>query len=148
MYNMKLGLCDFAYDFEGDQGMRSGLILVFLMWKRYAVRSQGLGGLSHHEIHLPKFILNLDNFLPNKLSKTNQTFPSHSNWGTWWTLGFKGCLPWEAKILAEVFLHQLCTYWCKKNLCSAYVSEHVKMDRVRELRLMGSWTSPPSSDHW
>lgn len=70
LYNFRLRLRDFASIFEGDQAMRAGDIgRTMSMWKRWALMAQGLKGLSHYAIHLPRFILILEKFLPPKIAK-------------------------------------------------------------------------------
>lgn len=42
---------------------------VLLMWKRWAVMAHEVKGLSHHAIHLPRFILILERYLPPSIAK-------------------------------------------------------------------------------
>lgn len=70
LYNLQLRLRDISTLIEGDQGMRDGDIgRVLAMWKRWAVMAQGLKGLSHYAIHLPRYILILTKYLPESIAK-------------------------------------------------------------------------------
>lgn len=70
IYNMQLRLRDFASIIEGDNAMRDGDIgRVIRMWKRWSIMAQGVSGLSHYAIHLPRFITILEKNLPKNLAK-------------------------------------------------------------------------------
>lgn len=92
LYNLRLRLRDFASVVEGDQAMRAGDIgRVLLMWKQWAVMAQGLKGISHYAIHLPKFILMLDKYLPCKIAKAikhSLLIPTGGRHGHWVAKGF------------------------------------------------------------
>lgn len=70
LYNMRLRLRDFSTIIEADHATRAGDIgRLMSMWKRWSILAQGLKGLSHYAIHLPKYILILEEYLPKKMSK-------------------------------------------------------------------------------
>lgn len=102
LYNLRLRLRDFASIVEGDQAMRAGDIgRVLLMWKRWAVMAQGLKGLSHYAIHLPKFILILEKYLPAKIAKAikhSLLIPTGGRNGHW---------------VAKDFYLEIQNYWLK-----------------------------------
>lgn len=57
-YNLRLRLRDFATVTEADSAMRQGDIgRVIYMWKRWSLMAQGLKGLSHYALHLPRLVL-------------------------------------------------------------------------------------------
>ncbi|KAH9808576.1 hypothetical protein DFH28DRAFT_908510 [Melampsora americana] len=69
-YNLRLRLRDFASIIEGEDAMRQGDIgRVMLMWKRWSLMAQGMKGLSHYALHLPRMILLLESGLPPGLAK-------------------------------------------------------------------------------
>ncbi|KAH9821005.1 hypothetical protein DFH28DRAFT_1190502 [Melampsora americana] len=69
-YNLRLRLQDFASIIEGEDAMRQGDIgRVMLMWKRWSLMAQGMKGLSHYALHLPRMILLLESGLPPELAK-------------------------------------------------------------------------------
>lgn len=87
IYNMQLRLRDFASIVEADNAMRDGDIgRVMRMWKRWAIMAQGLSGLSHYAIHLPRFITILEKNLPKNLAKAikhSLLIPSAGRSGHW-----------------------------------------------------------------
>lgn len=102
MYNMCLRLRDFATIIEADQAMRAGDIgRVLLMWKRWAIMAHGLSGLSHYAIHLPRFILILERFLPKSMAKAlkhSLLIPTGGRSGHW---------------VAKDFYLEIQNYWLK-----------------------------------
>lgn len=48
---------------QGDVGC------LMLMWKRWSVMAQGIKGLSHYSLHLPRTVLLLEKYLPHGLSQ-------------------------------------------------------------------------------
>lgn len=102
LYNLRLRLRDFASIVEADQAMRTGDIgRTMSMWKRWAVMAQGLKGLSHYAIHLPRFILILERFLPKKVAKAikhSLLIPTGGRDGHW---------------VAKDFYLEIQNYWLK-----------------------------------
>ncbi|KAH9808174.1 hypothetical protein DFH28DRAFT_1196946 [Melampsora americana] len=102
LYNLRLRLRDFASIIEGDQAMRAGDIgRTIQMWKRWAVMAQGIKGLSHYAIHLPRFILILQKFLPPKIAKAikhSLLIPTGGRDGHW---------------VAKDFYLEIQNYWLK-----------------------------------
>lgn len=102
LYNLRLRLRDFATIVEGDQAMRAGDIgRTLSMWKRWALMAQGLKGLSHYAIHLPRFILILQKFLPPKIAKAikhSLLIPTGGRDGHW---------------VAKDFYLEIQNYWLK-----------------------------------
>lgn len=87
IYNMQLRLRDFGSVVECDNAMHDGDIgRVMRMWKRWAIMAQGMSGLSHYAIHLPRFITILEKNLPKNLSKAikhSLLIPSAGRAGHW-----------------------------------------------------------------
>lgn len=87
IYNMQLRLRDFASIVEGDNAMRDGDIgRVIRMWKKWSIMAQGMSGLSHCAIHLPRFITILEKNLPRRLAKAikhSLLIPSAGRGGNW-----------------------------------------------------------------
>lgn len=80
---------------DGDVGR------VLLMWKRWALMAHGVKGLSHYAIHLPRFILILEKFLPPKIStaiKHSLLIPTGGRDGHW---------------VAKDFYLEIQNYWLK-----------------------------------
>jgi hypothetical protein len=102
LYNLRLRLRDFATIVEGDHAMRAGDVgRVLLMWKRWAVMAHGVKGLSHYAIHLPRFILILNKFLPPEISKAikhSLLIPTGGRDGHW---------------VAKDFYLEIQNYWLK-----------------------------------
>lgn len=102
LYNLRLRLRDFASIVEGDHAMRAGDIgRTMSMWKRWALMAQGLKGLSHYAIHLPRFILILEKFLPPKIAKSikhSLLIPTGGRDGHW---------------VAKDFYLEIQNYWLK-----------------------------------
>lgn len=68
-YNLCLRLHDFTSIIEGEDAMRVWDIgRVILMWKRWSLMAQGMKGLSHYALHLPRLVLLLEKGLPPELS--------------------------------------------------------------------------------
>lgn len=87
IYNMQLRLRDFGTIVECDNAMRQGDIgRVMRMWKRWSIMAQGISGLSHYAIHLPRFITILEKNLPKTLAKAikhSLLIPSAGRGGHW-----------------------------------------------------------------
>lgn len=87
LYNMRLRLRDFATVIEADKAMRAGDIgRLMSMWKHWSIISQGLTGLSHYALHLPRYILILEEYLPKNLArviKHSLLLPSAGREGHW-----------------------------------------------------------------
>lgn len=70
LYNLRLRIRDFSTVIEANKAMRGGDIgRLMSMWKRWSILSQGMKGLSHYAIHLPRYILILEEYLPKKMAK-------------------------------------------------------------------------------
>lgn len=129
MYNMHLRLRDFATIVEGDQAMRAGDIgRVFLMWKRWAVMAQGVSGLSHYAIHLPRFILILEKYLPKDLARAirhSLLIPTAGRAGHW---------------VAKDFYLEIQNYWLKyffnNSVCVYFFS--IQIDLLAEKDLLST----------
>lgn len=102
LYNLRLRLRDFASIVEGDKAMRAGDIgRVLLMWKRWAVMAHGVKGLSHYAIHLPRFIMILEKYLPKNIAKAikhSLLIPTGGREGHW---------------VAKDFYLEIQNYWLK-----------------------------------
>lgn len=87
LYNMRLRLRDFGTVIEADDAMRAGDIgRLMSMWKHWSILAQGLTGLSHYALHLPQYILILEEYLPKKLAhviKHSLLIPSSGREGHW-----------------------------------------------------------------
>jgi hypothetical protein len=67
--NFLLRIRDFATILEANRSMKDGDYgRLMLMWQRWAVMSQGIGGMPHYSKHLPKLIILLKYILPKSLS--------------------------------------------------------------------------------
>ncbi|OAV88474.1 hypothetical protein PTTG_29018 [Puccinia triticina 1-1 BBBD Race 1] len=61
---------DFATIVEANSAMKDGDYgRLMFMWQRWAVMSQGIGGMPHYSKHLPKLIVLLNHILPESLSQ-------------------------------------------------------------------------------
>jgi hypothetical protein len=61
-------LRDFATIVEADQSMKAGDIGQLLnIWRRWSVMAQGITGLTHYAIHLPRMIILITKVLPPAL---------------------------------------------------------------------------------
>jgi hypothetical protein len=68
--NLLLRIQDFATIVEANRAMKDGDYgRLMLMWQRWAVMSQGIGGMPHYSKHLPKLIILLQYILPKLLSE-------------------------------------------------------------------------------
>lgn len=69
LYNLRLRLRDFATIVEADRAMRQGDVgCLMLMWKRWSIMAQGIQGLSHYALHLPRVVHLLEYDLPKGLA--------------------------------------------------------------------------------
>lgn len=102
LYNLRLRLRDLATVVEADHAMRAGDIGRLLsMWKRWSILAQGLKGLSHYALHLPRYILILEKYLPKTLAKVikhSLLIPSSGREGHW---------------VAKDFFLEVQNYWLK-----------------------------------
>ncbi|OAV90296.1 hypothetical protein PTTG_28393 [Puccinia triticina 1-1 BBBD Race 1] len=66
--NFLLRIQDFATIVEANRAMKDGDYgRLMFMWQRWAVMSQGIGGMPHYSKHLPKLIVLLNHILPESL---------------------------------------------------------------------------------
>lgn len=102
LHNMVLRLRDLSTVTECDRAMRDGDIgRVLLMWRRWAIMAQGLKGLSHYGIHLPRYIMILEKYLPPSVSKAirhSLLIPTAGRTGHW---------------VAKDFYLEIQNYWLK-----------------------------------
>jgi hypothetical protein len=95
-------LRDLATVVEADHAMRAGDIgRLMSMWKRWSIFAQGINGLSHYALHLPWYILILEEYLPKKLAKVikhSLLIPSSGREGHW---------------VAKDFFLEVQNYWLK-----------------------------------
>lgn len=101
-YNLCLRLRDFASIVEGEDAMRQGDIgRVISMWRRWSLMAQGMKGLSHYALHLPRLILLLEIGLPRDLAqliKHSMLIPASGRAG---------------HFIAKDFYLELQNYWLK-----------------------------------
>lgn len=87
LYNLRLRLRDFSTVVEADNAMRAGDIgRLMSMWKRWAILAQGIKRLSAYAIHLPRYILMLEEYLPQKFARVIKhclLLPSGGRTGHW-----------------------------------------------------------------
>lgn len=68
-HNLCLRLQDLATVIEADQAMRAGDIgRLLLLWKQWSIMAQGMKGLSHYGLHLPRLVVLLGKQLPSHLA--------------------------------------------------------------------------------
>ncbi|EFP80005.1 uncharacterized protein PGTG_05230 [Puccinia graminis f. sp. tritici CRL 75-36-700-3] len=67
--NLLLRIRDFGTIVEANRAMKDGDYgRLMFMWQRWAVMSQGIGGMPHYSKHLPKLIILIKYILPKSLS--------------------------------------------------------------------------------
>jgi hypothetical protein len=68
LFDLMTRLRDFATVIEADRSMKAGDIGRLLnIWRRWLVMAQGINGLTHYAIHLPRTILLITKVLPPAL---------------------------------------------------------------------------------
>ncbi|KAA1113943.1 hypothetical protein PGTUg99_020757 [Puccinia graminis f. sp. tritici] len=68
LFNLMTRLRDFATVIEANRAMKAGDIGRLLnIWRRWSVMAQGITGLTHYAIHLPRMILLITKVLPPAL---------------------------------------------------------------------------------
>lgn len=135
-YNLGLRLRDFASVVEADRAMRQGDIgCVVLMWKRWSIMAQGIVGLSHYGLHLPRLILLLEEDLPKPLAhaiKHSMLIPASGRAG---------------HFIAKDFFLEIQNYWLKYFynhsvgflFCNRTFTHHT-IESVRFLHFQGEGT--------
>ncbi|OAV96426.1 hypothetical protein PTTG_26389 [Puccinia triticina 1-1 BBBD Race 1] len=73
LFNLMTRLRDFATIIEANRSMKAGDIGRLLnIWRRWSVMAQGINGLTHYSIHLPRMILLITKVLPPALGHAIQ----------------------------------------------------------------------------